>query len=315
MINTLLGHQALLNLCMLNALLALSQYVVLRAGVFSLASAAIAAVGAYTAGGLMLKAQWHPLPAIAAAAVLGTVVALVLAIPLARLRGVFQAIATLAFVQIVMSVVLYAEGLTGGATGLNGIAQSVSTPQLLLALGVVCFLLVRLGRSTTGRAFDTIRQDETVAVSLGIDVASEHRLAFALSGAIAGLAGGLMAGHNYSVAHGEFGFHMMIALLSFVVLGGRTSVAGPLAGAVILTLLPEIARPLADNRMVIYGALLILGIVYLPDGVVDSGRRLMRRRAEGAREPRRGLDADPPGPESTTAAPAVGAAARVEGKS
>ena len=285
MSNFLLSHQALLNLCIINALLAQSQYIVLRAGVFSMATAGIAAIGAYTAGYLMLRLGLHPALAAMAGGVVGLLAAVILALPLVRLRGVFQAIATLAFVQIVMSLVLYSERFTGGATGLNGIEKSVDTWQLVLVLGAVSFLLVQLGRSTTGRAFDTIRQDETVAASLGIDVARHHMLAFAVSGFIAGIAGAMMAAHNYSVAPGEFGFGMMIAVLSYVVFGGRRSVAGPIAGAIVLTLLPEVARPLADNRMIIYGALLIATIIFVPDGVVDAWllRRHRRRRAELAR--------------------------------
>lgn len=282
MMNFLLGHEALLNMCVINAILALSQYVVLRAGVFSLATSGIAAIGAYTAGNLMLRQELHPAIGVLAGALLGGVVSLILAVPLARLRGVFQAIATLAFVQIVMSVALYADSLTGGATGLNGIAKTVESWHLLLVLAVTTFTLSRLARSPAGRAFDTIRQDETVAVSLGIDVVHYHRIAFVLSGCIAGLAGGLMAGHNYAVANGEFGFHMMIAVLSFVVFGGRVSVAGPIAGALALTLLPEVARPLADNRMILYGALLIVAIVYLPNGVVDTWLLKLRRRPAAA---------------------------------
>jgi branched-chain amino acid transport system permease protein len=282
--NFLLTHQSLLNLCLLNALLAQSQYIVLRAGVFSVATSGIAAIGAYMAGYLMLRQGVHPALATLAAGVAGMLASSILALPLVRLRGVFQAIATLAFVQIVMSLVFYAERFTGGATGLNGIAKSVDTWQLLAMVAAVSFVLAQLGRSTTGLAFDTIRQDETVAASLGINVVRHHMLAFAMSGFIAGVAGAMMAAHNYALAPGEFGFGMMIAVLSYVVLGGRRSVAGPLVGAIMLTVLPEIARPLAENRMIIYGGLLIVTIIFLPDGVVDTWmlRRHRRHRAEDA---------------------------------
>ena len=283
MSNFFLANEALLNLCMINAFLALSQYIVLRAGVFSLASAGLAAIGAYAAAGVILRHNAHPALAIGFASILGMASATILAIPLARLRGVFQAIATLAFVQIVMSIALYAESITGGATGLNGIPKSVESWHLLIILVGVTYFFAKLGASPTGRAFDTIRQDETVAVSLGIDVVRHHAIAFALSGLVAGIAGGLMAAHNYSVANGEFGFGMMIAVLSFVVLGGRQSVAGPIVGASVLTLLPHVARPLADNRMIIYGALLVTAIVYLPHGIVDTLLLHRRRRQQSSR--------------------------------
>jgi branched-chain amino acid transport system permease protein len=202
------------------------------------------------------------------------------------LRGVFQAIATLAFVQIVQSVALYATPLTGGATGLNGIPKSLNTIALFVVLGILLFLLSGLGRSSFGRACDTTRQDETAAVSLGIPVSKLHRQVFTLSGAIAGLAGAMMALHNYSVVPEEFGFGMLVSALAAVVLGGRSSLLGPIVGAVILTILPEIARPLADGRMVVTGILLIVTMIYLPQGIVDSLIIRLRRQRSGARAAR-----------------------------
>jgi branched-chain amino acid transport system permease protein len=278
----LVGRQALIDLTLLNVLFALSQYVVLRAGVFSVGAAGLGAIGAYTAGNLILNLDVHPVLAIAGGMVAGLVVGAVLSIPLARLRGVFQAIATLAFVQIILSVALYAEPLTGGATGLNGIPKSVGTYQLVAVVAVVLWLLANLNRSSTGRAFDITSQNENVAVAFGVDVLRLHALAFALSGAIAGLAGALSAAHNYSVVPEEFGFNLVVALLSFVVFGGRRSLAGPVLGAVFLTWLPEIARPLAENRMIIYGALLIGVIIYLPHGLIDTLLINLRRRRRAA---------------------------------
>jgi branched-chain amino acid transport system permease protein len=287
------GYDALFNLCMLNALLALSQYVVLRAGVFSLATAGLAAFGAYAAANAILAWKVGVAPAVLLGALSGMVCALALSLPLARLRGVYQAIATLAFVQIVVSLALFADGVTGGATGLNGIPKSVQTWHIALTLTFAAWIVNRVGASAAGLAFDIARQDETVAVSLGVDVAHHHRLAFALSGALAGTAGALMAGHNYSVVPEEFGFSMLVAALSFVILGGRQSVFGPIVGAVMLTLLPEVARPLADNRMVLYGALLMAVIVYLPHGIVDSLvlRRLRSSQRRVAASPAAAVEA------------------------
>ena len=272
------GYLPLANLVILNCGLALSQYAVLRAGVFSVATAGLASIGAYTAGILILRYGVPTAPAVLAGALTGMVAALILSLPLARLRGVFQAIATVAMVQIILSVALYADDLTGGANGLNGIPRLVGTPALALFIGICIYGLWSLGRGRVGAAFDAIRQDETVAVSLGINVARYQALAFALSGAIAGATGALMACHNHSVVPEEFGFDMLTTALAYVVLGGRQSVAGPIVGAVILSLLPEIARPLADNRMIIHGVLIMLAIIYLPHGIVDS-ILIARRRA------------------------------------
>lgn len=278
MMDALAGYQALVNLVILNCGLALSQFVVLRAGVFSVATPAFASIGAYTAGLATLRLGAPSLVGLLAAALVGTAAGLLLSLPLARLRGVFQAIATVALVQIVLSLALYATDLTGGANGLNGIPKLVDTPGLLLFLAAVVYVLSSLGRARIGYAFDAIRQDETVAVTLGISAAGHQALAFALSGAIAGLTGGLMAYHNRSVVPEEFGFGMLVTVLSYVVLGGRRSVLGPLAGASILSLLPELARPLADNRLIVHGAVLMLVIIYLPHGIVDTLQIARRRR-------------------------------------
>lgn len=279
MMNYLAAYRSLLDLVLINALLAFSQYVVLRAGVFSIATAGLASIGAYTAANAVVSWGWPAPLGLLSAMLLATAAALLIAVPLARLRGVFQAIATLAFVQLVLSVTQNATSLTGGALGMNGIPRWATTPILLGAVTVALYGLRCLGRSWIGRAFDTIRQDETVAVSLGIDVSRTHLLAFGLSGALAGLGGGLDAYHGYSITPDAFGFRLLVACLTFVVLGGRVSPWGPLIGAAILTVLPEVARPFRDYALLVHGALLILTITYLPDGVADTiGRRIRDRR-------------------------------------
>jgi branched-chain amino acid transport system permease protein len=280
MIDFVLSYLPLLNLIILNCGLALSQYVVLRAGVFSVATAGLASIGAYTAGLLILRAGVPAAAAVFGAGLTGMIAALILSVPLTRLRGVFQAIATVAMVQIILSIALYADDITGGANGLNGIPRLVGTPALVLFIAVCIYLLWSLGRGRVGAAFDTIRQDETVAVSLGISVRYYQTLAFGLSGVIAGVTGALMACHNHSIVPEEFGFDMLTAVLAYVVLGGRRSVAGPIVGAVLLSLLPEIARPLADNRMIVAGGLMMLAIIYLPHGIVDT-IAIARRRTAG----------------------------------
>jgi len=286
MISFLSGYHLLFDLMCINALLALSQYIVLRAGVFSVASAGLMAIGAYTTGHLVMKQGMQPELAILCGALVSTLISFLLSLPLVRLRGIFQAIATLAFVQIVVSATLYATSFTGGAIGMNGIPKLAGTWQIVIALVAVYWVLRNVSHSAIGQAFDMIRQDEHVAVAFGINVARYHTLAFAISGFVAGLAGGLSALHNYSLVPEEFGFGLLVAGLSYVVFGGRQSPLGPVVGAVLLTLLPEISRPLADNRMIIYGALLMWTIIYLPQGVVDTillkrQQRLCRSRDRG----------------------------------
>ena len=267
----------ILDLYLLHLGFAFSQYLVLRAGVFSLATAALAAIGAYAAGILAVRYSVDPVLGIVAAVGLGMATALFLSWPLARLRGVYQAIATLAFVQIVLSLNIYAEGLTGGAMGLMNIPKVVDTWHLLFAAIAVAYLIWALNTTRLGRTFDAIRENEAVAVSLGVSVVRYQALAFALSGGIAGLFGALEAFHSYALDPNMFGFPFLIAALSYVVFGGRKSVLGPIVGTAVLILLPELARPLAENRILVYGLLLILVINFLPKGIADTALDAWRR--------------------------------------
>lgn len=276
MIRFLLDYQILFNIVLLHMGLALSQYIVLRAGVFSLATAGLTSIGAYTAALLALRLELHPVFGLLGGMLAGLLMAFLLSLPLSRLRGVFQAIATLAFGQIVLSLTTYATPITGGAFGINGIPKVVETWHLALFIGVSVYLIWSLNRSSVGRAFDAIQQDEMVAVSLGIRINKFHTMAFLLSGAIAGTTGALLAYHNHTIVPEEFGFGMLVAALSYVVLGGHKSILGPLIGAAFLTLLPELARPLADNRTVIYGAMLIVVMIFMPEGVVDTAVNRLR---------------------------------------
>ncbi|MEC7256933.1 MAG: branched-chain amino acid ABC transporter permease [Pseudomonadota bacterium] len=282
------GYGPLIELALLNMVLAFSQYVTLRAGVFSLGSAAFAAVGAYAAAILSTRYGVSPVLCMGIAVVAGAAFGALVAVPLARLRGVFQALATLALVQIVLSLALNWTALTDGALGINSIPKAVHVGQALIAVVVVGYLLHTIGRLGIGRGFDIIREDETVAVSLGYDVRRHHMIAFVLSGAIAGLGGAMHAFSSYSITPNEFGFHMVVMLLAMVVLGGRVSVLGPVVGAIILTGLPELLRGFQDYRSVVQGALLMVSITFLPDGVVDTVLNWLRHRtlsrSAGARQ-------------------------------
>lgn len=282
------AYLPLLASVILNCGFAFSQYVVLRAGVFSVATAGFAAIGAYAGALMTMRLGLPPALSLCGSLLVGALAGALLSLPLARLRGVFQAIATLAFVQIVLSVLLFVEPLTGGALGLNGIPHAVQVWHLLGFLLVLIYVLHALGGSSIGRAFDAARQDETVAVSLGISVLRYHALAFTLSGAIAGLAGGLYAFNRYSLIPDQFGFSMLVASLAAVVLGGRISVLGPIVGTVVLTVLPEVARSFAEQRYLLHGALLVVVIIYLPDGIVDTLRLRLRQQRSAQRGAPRG---------------------------
>lgn len=291
---TFAAYQPIIDFFLISLGFAYSQQVALRAGVFSVATAGFAALGAYSCA-ILVKTHGIAAPiGVLVAFLVGGGAGALLSLPLARLRGVYQAIATLAFVEVIGSIALYAEGLTGGAIGISAIPKVVTTWHLLGLLAVVIYVMHAVGESGIGRAFDALRQDETVAACLGVSTRRYHTLAFVMSGALGGLFGAMQALYSYNIEPQQFGFAFMVATLTAIVLGGRSTLIGPIVGAAILTLLPEIARPLAENRQLVNGVILIAVIVYLPEGVGDGlVNHLKARRARAARgepaEAKRGL--------------------------
>ena len=280
MLGFALTYRPLFDLICIYSILAFSQYVALRAGLFSLATPGFASIGGYAGAILLKETALGPVLSGLGAILCGIAAGLFLSLPLARLRGAFQSIATIGFVQIMVSLTLYAQPLTGGPLGLNAIPKVATTSVLVPIVIALAALLAVINRSGIGRAFDAIRQDYTVAMSLGISVSRYFRYAFALSGAIGALGGCLLAYNTYSIQPDVFGFPMLVLIIAAVILGGRSMVAGPLVGTAFLIILPELIRPLADARLLLQGLLLILVIIYLPQGIVDSlAHRWKLRRA------------------------------------
>jgi len=276
-----LALQPVFNLIIIFGIMAYSQGLALKAGIFSVATTGITLIAAYFSAITTVRYGFHPFLAAALAVAIGAVAGGLISIPLAALRGVYQAIATLAFVQIILSLCMFFESLTGGVLGFNNIPKFIDTPGLVVVLILVLYFIFVIDRTGLGRTFSTIRQDENVAVSLGISIPKYRAVSFVLSGALAGLGGCLIAFYGRSLVPEQFGFSLVMTLLAYVVLGGSGSLLGPLIGTALLQLLPEISRPLADNRMLIYGALLIVVITYLPEGIADSAIGVWRRHRLG----------------------------------
>ncbi|MGH8822615.1 MAG: branched-chain amino acid ABC transporter permease [Rhodoferax sp.] len=255
-----------------NALLALSIYLTLACGMLAIANAAFMGIGAY-ASALLTVNYGVPFPlALAAGMVAPALMAFLIGRPTLRLSGVYLAMATLAFGEVVRIVILNADSITGGALGLNGIPQLTQWWHVALAVVVTLALLWRLRRSRVGRAFESIKEDETAAGLMGINVAAYKMLAFVLGAAIAGLAGALDAHLTFFISPGEYGFDRAVDILTMAILGGIGHLSGPVIGAVILTLLPEVLRSLAGFRGVVNGFILVLVVLFLPRGIWDPAR-------------------------------------------
>ena len=263
-----------------NALLALSIYLTLSCGLLSMANAAFMGIGAYAAALLTIHADAPFAVALAGGALLPALVGLLIGIPTLRLSGVYLAMATLGFGEVVRVAILNME-ITGGPLGLNDIPLKTEWWHVALVLLLVLYALTRLRRSKVGRAFEAIKEDEVAARLMGIDVNASKLLAFTLGAMIAGLAGALNAHFTFFLSPREYGFENAVDILTMAVLGGPASLAGPVAGAAILTLLPELLRGLKDFRLATNGLILVLVVLFMPKGLWDPKRwQAWRRRSK-----------------------------------
>ena len=251
-----------------------------HAGQISLGHAAFFGIGAYTSALLYTEANLPFWVSVPLAAVTAGIIGAILGIPCLRVRDDFLAITTMGINFVVEAIFLYIP-FFGGAMGIGGInlpgwlGREMTKPEyslLLLVVLVLLFLLDHmLGRSWIGLAWASIREDEQAAEALGVDVVRFKVLAFILGSAIAGLAGGFYAHFLTFIMPQNFGFPLSIMILSMVVFGGIGTRWGPLLGAVILGVLPEVSRPIMEYRTFVYGILLMFMIRFQPGGLLGSG--------------------------------------------
>ncbi len=256
-----------------------------HAGQISLGHAAFFGIGAYTSAMLYTEAGFPFWISVPMAAVVAGVVGALLGIPCLRVRDDFLAITTMGINFIVEAIFLYLP-FFGGAMGIGGInlpkwfGREMTKPEyfvLILAVFVVLLLLDRrVGHSWIGLAWASIREDEEAARAMGVDVVRFKVLAFILGSAIAGLAGGFYAHFLTFIMPQNFGFGQSIVILSMVVFGGIGNLWGPIVGAVILGILPEVSRPIMEYRILIYGILLLGMMRFQPGGLLGPESVLPR---------------------------------------
>jgi branched-chain amino acid transport system permease protein len=268
-----------------HALLGLSIYATLACGQLSLGNAAFMGIGAYSAALMTMKADAPFFISILGSGLLPAVVALVIGIPVLRLSGVYLAMATLGFGEVVRVVFLNLT-ITGGPMGLNGIPLKTGLWHLVLALAVCIYAFRKLRDSRFGRAMEAINEDETAAAVMGIRTTMIKVWAFTIGAFIAGIAGGLNAHYTFFVSPREYGFEPAVDILTFAILGGTRTYWGPIAGSAILTVIPELFRFLGPYRLALNGLILLVTILYLPNGIVDREswkklKRLLSRRKGG----------------------------------
>jgi branched-chain amino acid transport system permease protein len=276
-------------LCGINIILAVSLNLINGfTGQFSIGHAGFMAIGAYGsamftlhvgmrwAAGLSAAGVPEPIAqgtALLVALVLGGLLAAVagylVGLPSLRLRGDYLAIVTLGFGEIIRVLILNVDAV-GGARGLPGIPGWVNFFWVGIGVAGVIFLSRHLAMSTHGRALFAIRDDEVAAEALGVDTTSYKVLAFVMGSFFAGVAGGLFAHFLSYLNPNSFTFLKSIEVIAMVVLGGMGSISGAVLAAIILTLMPEVLRPVKDYRMVLYSLMLIILMITRPGGLLGS---------------------------------------------
>jgi branched-chain amino acid transport system permease protein len=279
----------LATMAVIHALLALSlDMVVGSLGLISLGHAALFGIGAYLSAAATLGLGLPWLLALGGAAAGGAVAGLLVGSLAVRIRGHYFVLVSLGFGEIVRLILLNWKTVTGGTDGVVGIpAPSLAGLTVSSKLGlyflsltvltIVVVLTRRLRRSALGHAFMALRADELAARAAGVSPALVKLSALGWSGALAGLAGSLYA-HFYTFISPEvFTVDVSVTVLVMVLVGGAGTEAGPLVGALLLTLLPEWLRPFRQYYLILYGAAVVVVMVFLPGGLAGGLRRARPR--------------------------------------
>ena len=255
------------------------------AGQVSFGQNAFAALSGYTSAVLTSTYGWQPIAALPLGVTGAVVLAFVVGYPALRLRGHYLAMATLALGMIVYEIAVEWQSLTQGYMGISGIPPlgigrwELNDPkhQLAFLIAVLVVALIaayRLKESRFGMALAAIAGSEDAAKALGIDVARYKLAAFVIAAVYAAVAGSLMAHFVGFVSPEVFGLHMVISGFMMLYVGGIGSIAGPVFGALIVSLLPETFRAFKDYQDLAYGAALIIILIFAPKGAASLARFL-----------------------------------------
>ncbi len=288
-------YVAIASIIGIHALLGLSVYLVAISGQMSFGQQGFFAIGAYLAG--MGTALWGLplLPSLVLGALLAGLIGIVVGFPALRVRGLYLAIATYGFGEVVRLVFLnirYTKTIGDRVVGPNGAEGFRHVRYVfdrgftgLQFLGIiaavvagVAVLFYLLDRSKLGATLRAVEEDEVAAATIGIDVTRVKVLAFGAAGAVAGLGGGLFIHFSSYIDHDMVALPLAIASITYPILGGLGSFVGPILGAVLLVSLTEGLRVLHELRMFVYGGLIILTMTFRPRGIVDEALALRVRR-------------------------------------
>ena len=240
-------------------------------GQLSMGHAGFMSIGAYTAAILTMQFGLPFWMALLAGASLAAFFGFIIGIPTLRLEGDYLAMVTIGFAEIIRVFFLNFEP-GGKAVGLYGMPQHTTFTIVWVLVIIVILLNAKLLDSRTGRAFYAIRENEIAAQASGINTTRFKVLAFTVGSFLGGLGGGLYAHYMSYIAPQDFAFMKSIEILNMVVLGGMGSIPGTILGTIILTIAPEMLRIVADYRLLFYGALLVILMIFRPNGLLGDIR-------------------------------------------
>lgn len=260
---------------------AMSIHLIFRVGQFSLGHAAFMGIGGYTSSLLTtaLDLSWWGalIMGAAASAAVGGIVSLIVL----RLKGVYFVLFTFTFGEFVRQIFVDWTTVTNGSEGISGIAGPVafSSPTAFYYLVLVFTVLAgaicsRLLMSQFGDSVDAIRESERLALSNGVPVFKTKIIVFGIACALMGFQGGLQASFVHYISPLSYDFAESLKLVVINVIGGMTTLWGPILGAIFIVALPELLRSWVDYQWVLYGFVLILLMRYLPGGLSDLGQVL-----------------------------------------
>ncbi|WP_137392377.1 branched-chain amino acid ABC transporter permease [Rhodoligotrophos defluvii] len=281
----------LMVLWLLYALLALSLNIIIGyLGELTFGHAAFFGIGAYAAAILGMDYGLAGIPGILAAGLVAGLFGLVIGYVALRIVGPQFAILTLGFGSIIYTITNYWVDVTRGPMGISNIppltffggALTLESAQQYYYVALICvvafaYACYALVHSRTGRAFIATRENPQLAASIGIDIFHMKLLGFVVATAIAGIGGALYAHYVKVITPELMGLQYMSALIIMVIVGGRGTIAGPIIGALIYVGLLELLRPLGAMRLVIFAALLIASVIFLPGGIVSLWRRYVEQ--------------------------------------
>ena len=262
-----------------NILMAWSVYIILLAGSLSFANGGFMALGAYAAGVFTMKWGMDFYAALALAGMGTGLVGALLAYPALRTRGVYLILVTVGLSFIIQTLIQNTD-YVGGVRGMTGMMGTTNWHVWGL-IAIVGAGLFWLSRSHLQRQLDAVREDERVAASLGIDVVYLKVVCFGVGAGLAAIAGGLYSHYMVFINPDHFNIFVSIYVVLYVVLGGVNNFLGPVIGASIMTLLPEVVRGLQTYRPLIFGAVIIVLLLVRPNGLLSFRLRTLGAHKEG----------------------------------